>query len=503
MPTTYVDKTIDFKYSNVSPEYKDVDVDLVLADDENIGAYNIPVVYKTASLSDAVNNIVTEYFATTSGYLSTAIRDLNIDFRASDVSSSVYDSLVNYFATPSGYVVDWFTDSDVSFYISSSGLGTQNTSIDFIVGELYNFYRDVYTEYWTTVSSFEDLDYIINYTKPIKNSFGRDISTLFSISSTASGSQNKIVDITFTGYVWNDIAFDLFSSLLNTRYIDFETTTISGGVKGYYSDIFSTASGTRVISNDVFCCLVDYAYVDYETTVISGGLGWIKQDVYSTISDMQQVGFDIELFSLKISNFSLAEGEYTSALGTICVDITDDWYSVVTSGTYFEFDGTQVSGTFSSITDGYRMCYDPVDDFSSLMGSTTVIVHAENDNGDVLEKDYYLTYGYKVEFSNWDRKLIDFGFENKIVVRMRAENLMSCPKESVDAYWFETKSLYHKDLSCSIRGSYIEDLTASIFPQSTAYFYGKTYRLVVNASDFAANKMQEFVLEYTIEDKPG
>jgi len=45
-------------------------------------------------------------------------------------------------------------------------------------------------------------------------------------------------------------------------------------------------------------------------------------------------------------------------------------------------------------------------------------------------------------------------------------------------------------------------LGASISPQSTAFFYGKTFRVVLNARDFAGNRMEPYEFEFKIEDAP-
>jgi len=211
--------------------------------------------------------------------------------------------------------------------------------------------------------------------------------------------------------------------------------------------------------------------------------------------------------SLTIYNFFLGTEEYTTATGSVYVDLVDYANHITTAtGTYFIINNTIVSGTFSALTvsgavSAYRMFYDPIDDFSSLMGPTEFTVKVSNNIGQTTTKDYSLTYGYKVDFENMDREWIDFDFDNHVVVRMTAENLASCPKTTANAYWFETKQQPHSDLSVSIRGSYINDLTASIYPDSTAYFYGKTYRLVVTAKDYSGNEMEPFVLVYTIENE--
>lgn len=500
MPTTYIDNTIDVRLSDISEGTRDADIDLTLAEVDNIGARNIPIFLTLSDVVPKEEDITVEYLisTTSSGY-----EDLSVEYYGTGGTtySGIVDYLIQYFATTSGSLINFYIDSDVEYYVPGFGVGNRDTIIDYITGQKYNFYRDIYTEYWTTWLSFDELDTTVNYTRPTKYGFDLDRDVEYYVpGSTASGSVDNTVDITFNGWVLFDIPFDLYCGIATSGTVGYEVTTISGGVVGYYTDIFSTVSGTGFTEYDVYCCLTGLVDVDYELTVISGSVDPINCDLWCTTTETDWMVFDVSLLSLKISNFSLGEGEYTTASGNICVDVTDDWYNVVTSGTYFKVDGTQVSGTYIPIVDGYRMCYDPVDDFESLMGQTTFTVHAENDNGDILERDYYLAYGYKIEFENLKNKYIDFGYENKIVVRMTAENLASCPKESTDAYWFETKHQHFSDLACVIRGSYLNDLSASIYPQSTTYFYGKTYRLVVNARDFAGNEMEEFVLVYKIQN---
>lgn len=154
------------------------------------------------------------------------------------------------------------------------------------------------------------------------------------------------------------------------------------------------------------------------------------------------------------------------------------------------------------------MFYDSLDDFNSLEGPIVFTAHAENQCGDTLEKDYYLTFGYVVEYKNVQDQLdsMDYGFDNKIAVRVTAENYASCPKLSSLAWEFESKTQNNGDLGASITGRFhawdYSDMTASIQPHSTAYFYGKEFTVVVKAKDFAGNQMEPLNLKYRIEDKP-
>jgi hypothetical protein len=214
--------------------------------------------------------------------------------------------------------------------------------------------------------------------------------------------------------------------------------------------------------------------------------------------------------SLNISNFVPGPEVYISLVDFVSVDITDNNYLVSVSGTTcsgnccLKIDGESVPVTFSGITDGYRMFYDSPNDFASIAGSTEFLVHAENSNGDVLEKSFYLTTGYFVEYDNEEQ----FDYNTKVLVRVSAEDLANCPSDSADAYWFETEGLKNRDLCVSITGvlpdvvSSEKGLKATVYPKSLAYFYGKTFRVTLRCKDFSGNVMEPYEFEFKVEDGP-
>lgn len=212
--------------------------------------------------------------------------------------------------------------------------------------------------------------------------------------------------------------------------------------------------------------------------------------------------------SINIDNFSLGVGAYSSATGSVSVDITDSFHNITTSGCYFELDGTTVSSTLTSISGGYTMTYDPDDDFASFSGPTELRAYGSNDNGDTASSAIYLTSGYVVEYVNSKQDGWDLGYNSSVVVRAGAENMASCPIKSAEAFWFETESRPNKHLGARIVGvptseyADVKNLSATIYPQSTAFFYGSVYKVVLRAKDFAGNEMEPFEFEFKIEDEP-
>jgi len=244
--------------------------------------------------------------------------------------------------------------------------------------------------------------------------------------------------------------------------------------------------------------------VDIELT--EGRVGYIKQEVYSTAVGVPNIFCDIDLFSLKITNFSLDIGGYTTASGYISVDILDDMYGVSISGTCLKVEDQIVPVTFSGIDNGYRLFYDPIDGFDTLNGPTVFIVHAENSNGDILEELFYLTFGYIVEYDNKPRIAVGFDYNTKVTVRVTAENYASCPKITADGHRIITEHRENVDLGATIVGMFhaddVSNLSAEIYPKSTAYYYGKEFTIIIKAKDFANNVMEPVTLRYRIEDRP-
>jgi len=516
---------VDATFATTSDNEEDVTTELTLADAGVIGAYNMPIIFTTAASTQSFQLANVEYSTGTGTTSGTVERD--VEYFVNVSASGIYVSLVDYSigtvtSGSSNKYVDCFLAGDTGI----SGVpniipAAQNALIDYIVGQVFDEMDiNIPTVYWTwpSYSGTESFDTQYTYLPGINTSIDRTVYiSLSSMVTTYSGSQSSYVEVEFAGWVNYPLEFDLYCSLEKTdEYINSELTVISGAVNFYLSDIICATSGTQDFNFEIYCCLEDFFKLYSELTVISGSVDKLDYDVYCSGQNIDYLSFDVDLFSLKISNFLPVEEDYAFVNDGVSVDITDDIYAVLTSVSGIPCSGTcclkvddeAVPVTFSGITDGYRMFYNPTDTFSSLEGSTTFTVHAENFNGDILERDYYLTYGYLVDYNNIDRIGFDYGINTQVLVRMSAENLATCPKYSADAYYFETRDYSQKDLSASIIGELPDiisddvNLGASIYPQSTAFFYGKVFRVVLNAKDFGGNEMEPYEFEFRIEDVP-
>lgn len=494
---------IDFRASDTSTDTSDVNAELTLATADNIGAANLPVVVQfNTTVSGYQDNIVSYV---TSATLSGAENVAHDYYAASTTTSGFVDNSISY---STGSSITSGTLDLVSVFITPDvlGEGYQDAYTDYLIGQAYPGVYDSKVQFWMPLVYSGGENFETDYVAGFKIPFFKDSQTAFSIGTTSSGFADASVDLTFAGFVFHDVPTDAFSSVLTTSHLPSEATLISGAIDGIGVEVASSLSGIASFLTETLCSLVDSSVIPTEAVTISGGLAFVNKDVFCSTASTGYIGCDVDLLSLKISNFSLETGEWEQATSTISVDVTDDVYSVTASGCYFKVNGQQVSVTTSGITDGYRVFYDPANDFDDIEGPAVITAHGENNNGDVLEQDYSLTFGYIVEYTNYERFGWNYGQGEKVVVRMSAENLATCPEFSADAYWFETREIDRRELTASITGEYsydgTNDLNASIYPQSTAYFYGKIFRVKLNAKDLAGNEMEPLEFEFKIEDKP-
>ena len=519
MPDGTIDIWVDSTFSISSSGTHDITNAIVLADADNIGSYTMPVVYTISSTSSTALDINVTYFNETTATSGT--RSIAGEYRpAAPTMSGVIPSLVDFYG---GTLLTRQRDIDADYTTGYNTVsGSLNKVVNFIMGREYTTTNSIYTYFNSPSSISGALDWWANYTNytgeltssgtPIPYFYGeQDLNAAYdtTFSGYNSGALPEYVDISFAGWVDFPFTADVYSADLTVASGHrLEVTTTSGNVSPNYFEVTAGVVTSGVLDLDVYCCLEDSAYLNTDVYIGPGRITYIGQDIYSTALTKESLNFNVDLYSLKISNFSLDEGQYTTSSGLIYFDATDDECPVSTSGTYFLVGGQQVSVTLSAITDGYRVFYDAVEDYANLTGPTVFTLHAENTCGDVLEEDVYLTCGYIAEFDNAaeSRTGIDYGFKNKVAVRVTAEDYASCPTLSSLAWDFESKEKFNSDLGASITGRFhaddYNDMSASIYPQSTAYFYEKEFTIIVNAKDFAGNEMEPFVLTYKIEDKP-
>lgn len=503
---------IDLSFFSETDASADTRVDLQYFVPDNIGQRTVRVEVRSPSAADAGADLSLEYITSAAQEYATNVA---LEYNApSSYSSTENDYLVNF---STGALTSGTLDLSTYYRFFNTVSGTIDGKIAFISGKEYLDSIATAITFTSPTMLSGVLSYLNNYTNfsgdyteiggfpvPYKNTDFDIISTTELASVTTSGSLDTYLDLFFAGWVTFFFDVDLYCSLQSlVAGPKFDYVVISGSLDAHYLDVFSTSTTTSGLNTDCFCSLIDFVNVDYDVETLDGRIGYLTKDVFSTIENKPGLNTDIDLFSLKITNFSLEENQFIEATGFISVDVVDDVCPVSVSGTKLLVNDEEVFVTLSGIDNGYRIFYDPADDFENLSGPTTFTVHAENECGKSLEEDFYLTFGYIVENINE----LDYGYGNQIAVRISAENMASCPKAESVAYIFETDNYKEKDLGASIVGKFhassTEILPASIYPQSTAYFYEKEFEIIVRARDFAGNEMEPFVLKYKIENKPS
>lgn len=496
-----------------------INTQLELVNNDNIGEYSIPSIYINNNLINSnIDTVIESYIETNT---TSGINDISsyykvfgkletpgiiislVEFIRDDtLSSGTINSVVSYDAK----------DYDILTYMDKY--------VNFIGGHKWYEFNSVPIHMWYKVTKSGTLDWITNYTNFSGNLETDDTPILFynyeydivteygSLYESDITGLDTEVDISFAGWVDYELYTDIFSSLMGTSTgYRTESEIIPGNVNIHYMDMISSDLSIIDISCGIYSSLESNSYLTGDVTTISGRIGNVNTDIYSTIETHSQFKLNVDLLSLSIRNFFPGVEKFATSSESIHVDIVDDECQIDTSNTYLMINGYIVETTIEEIKDGYRMFYNPEDNFESLEGPTTFTVHAENKCGKHLEQDFYLTFGYIVEYTNYpELSNIDFGFNNKVAVRVTAENFANCPQTNSLAWDFTSKLQSNTDLGASIVGriSAFEnsDINATIYPKSTAYFYGKEFRIVVKAKDFSGNEMEPLILAYRIENKP-
>ncbi|RKX67078.1 MAG: hypothetical protein DRP42_01520 [Tenericutes bacterium] len=504
MPVTYVD--LDLTFVEGISAGGDVTTELTFNTPENIGERYIPVVYEVGDLDDTST---TNPIELTIGTTVSGDSDFSVEFVHGATSTATTSYPVQLTANE---LFDDTDDVDVVYQVQTTMVsGYLSEHIDFIGGSLYAAFNQRAVDFRPTIEQLGVFESLVGYTNftglysgptPVPYyTVGRNLTTTTTFNDALDAGLEASIDLTFAGWVTHYTPLELYSTIQQQKNFDLETTVSAGRFTAINLDLQTVFDSTNNFEFDLYSSLIGTKNFSTAATVISGAVNNFGWNVYACTEIRGAVDLDIDLLSLYISNFSLDVDAFMYADQVLSVDVTDDTYNVVTSGTYFMVDGVQASVTYSGIDDGYRVFFDAADDYGSLNGPTTISVRAENDNGDAYTRDYYVTFGYIVEYIN---RQLNFGLDKKIGVRMSAEDNASCPSFSTDGYWFETTQAEARDLAVSIVAIPVDNdnLTASISPQSTAYLYGKVFRVVLTCKDFAGNEMEPFVFEYKIEDTP-
>jgi hypothetical protein len=513
MPDGTINIYIDSSFVTVTGGSTNAFLEYRAAQADNFGYGMLQAYYTLAAGVSGSLNYLADFFAsssgtTTSGYIN-AVSDLTLSSSGTLASGGLIVCLTDYSIPTTSSGKTNYIDSNSYYYTGiTKTSGSQDGKVGFTAGSQARYFKSYISSLYSPQGKINLID-LESYYAALSGT--QDLNDLLTYLTLASGLQdignvNAFIESFFAGYVLHDWPADIICGLAGFKFAsDFDVELAKGWAVDWPSEIIcGIPTGGMLAYFDAHAGVVMQPQVDFDVELVLGRIEHIYWEVYCGLKDTKHAtNFEVSLLSLKISDLSIVEGQYVNADGTLCVDITDDVYNVVAGGCYFTLGDTVVSGILTTIDGGYRLCYNPVDSFASILDTVVFTARAENDHGDVLTKDFYLTSGYVVEYDNVGQ---DYGWGNKIIIRMAAENFASCPKTGVFAYEVETVAKESRDLIAIITGWPVmpyKDLPAIINPHSTAFFYGKTFRVELRAKDYSGNEMVPFVFEFKIEDKPN
>jgi len=399
----------------------------------------------------------------------------------------------------------------------------------------YDYYQFLYIDsYIADGSLFLDVDFkadfSVGYTKYHHNTMVLNYKLGSIIYNLNDLKVDSIITNSFFNYT-EDIStvYKLYiSPLLYFNDLQVDCTLAKAFLYFYNCDIYSAGGGLVMTTladvevaegrlafceDDVFCA-EEKSILGMCMDSMSAAYNMMsfKNDIFINKGSMQKLftdiivaeevlkapfKMDIRVHSLEIDNFSLPYNEFTYFGEKLSVDLIDHLFDIDIANSYFEVDGTRLSCTFEDIAYGKRMFCMVTSVFESN-GPINCRIVACNVIGDFMYKTYTLLYGYNAEL---DSKTM-FGFNKLVTVKGCATNLVSCPNTTCAAFTFITKDYPSYNLKAFLSCVVHEDLSAEIYPQSTAFFYGKEYTVIIKGvKDYAGNKMLPVKIIFRIEEK--
>lgn len=197
-----------------------------------------------------------------------------------------------------------------------------------------------------------------------------------------------------------------------------------------------------------------------------------------------------------IDNFFIGLYDYVECSSGVVfgVDVTDTNFSVTLSGTYFTYNGVDITPTYTTISGGYRLEY-----FTVPSGNITLDVHATNDNYEIALKTYEMYYGYQCTYN----EVVNYEPGVQVPVTIEASNNVVAPNTSTLSTFFDTRGYAPSYLGAFITadGSGYIGLESDIAAQSKYLLSGKTYSVTVEGvKDFSGNIMPPTTFTFTVEN---
>jgi len=356
-----IDIYIESSFFTVVSGTRDTYSDFTVGQLENIGLRDTIGDY---TVSPEISGTITAYmelYVTYSGGWQDGFTSTAMKYTTVTSGAGMEVCLVDYSipATTSGLTRT--DDFDLEYFTGTTKIsGALDARVKFTGGQLYEFADNILGSYWIFASTSGEDDYDADYTagghynplipgspedQVIISGTG-DYDGYFTMgAATNSGTIQEEMELFLAGYPLEfhpdkyTYRFHLAAGLEGDKQgAEWEATVISGSVLDIPLDVYSTAVASGHYNFDLVAGDEDTTSYPFYSEVISGTIGYYFHQVICGVSGTGGYGFDIDLFSLKISNFSLDVDDYTAASGSICVDLTDDVYNVVSSDIVYSYN---------------------------------------------------------------------------------------------------------------------------------------------------------------------
>jgi len=355
------------------------------------------------------------------------------------------------------------------------------------------------TEFSTAIDhDFKDAVETTHYIGSKYGTFEDIINTFYIYIGDIDNKYDVIVDLYLSNEKYYSYKTDVFASIVDLVGLSCDVELKKGRTANFYADMFSTSidttSGTQL---SIFSTISGIKGYECDVDIETGTMSYIIDECCSTaITNSSGISYDVRTWSLEFGDFFIEDGAFTAASSIAWIDIIDRFCLVDISNSYFMVGSGQVSTYFEPINNGYRMLYNPIDDYIHL-GEFDLTAHAQNIYGDILENSYKFMYGGNIEFND----VVDFGPGNQVMVWAKAYNTKQCRQFSTSAYYFNTAEFSSVNLKASINPVGFVDLPITIYPQNTFFFYGGYYTVTISGiKDYSGNILPEYSYRFYIEN---
>lgn len=401
--------------------------------------------------------------------------------------------------------------SDIQAYLD------QVVEIDTI--DLSKLLEDVMIEFISKDNSEKTENVIVSFWLNYLNSIVDNIATDFCISnkgliiSNDIDSEFKVVkghiprnnDTKTSAHFCNLAYFKITSSIMcsyfNTQIITSDVKLRLGRLVTLSLDIFNSILKTQFISLDCFSSSVSFKKIVSDLMLQSGVLNIINSEIFCAKKKLSYLSSDLKIRSLFIGKCCLDIDDFMDIKNNFWVEVIDYLYPINKNSIKLYKNDTELENLIlEDIINGVKVSCSISDDFTTTGSSLIYSIYAESIIGENINRDFSVLFGFNVVLND----VVDWGVSEDIYIRLQAKNTAFCSNEVSDSFKVTSANMLHSELISSINPISYSDITSSIYPQSTTFFYNKTYRIKLrNVKDFAGNILPEVIYEFTVEKKPN